>query len=113
VEKRLADSLETALSLAEGVITVDVMGREELLFSEKFACPDCGISFEEMSPRMFSFNNPYGACPTCTGLGIKLEIDPELVIPNPQKTLAQGAVDPWNKTTSLWYMGMLESLSQE
>lgn len=113
VEKRLADSLEMALNLAEGLVTVDVMGKEELLFSEKFACVDCGINFEELTPRMFSFNNPYGACPTCTGLGIKNEIDPELVIPDPGKSLAGGAISPWSNGTSLWYMGMLESMSHQ
>ena len=111
-EKRLADSLETALSLADGLVSVDVMGQEELLFSEKFACPDCGISFEEMTPRMFSFNSPYGACPTCTGLGFKLELDPDLIVPNRAKTLAQGAIEPWSKGMSPWYMGMLESLAE-
>lgn len=113
LEKRLADSLETALSLAEGIVTVDVMGQEELLFSEKFACPDCGISFDEPAPRMFSFNNPYGACPACTGLGVKMEIDSDLVIPDPTKSLSEGAVEPWSRGTNLWYGGMLESMSQQ
>ncbi len=109
-EKRLADSLETALGLSDGIINVDVSGQEELLFSEKFACPDCGIAFEEMTPRMFSFNNPFGACPTCGGLGFKLEMDPELVVPDKQKSLAEGAVEPWSKGFSPIYMGMLEAL---
>lgn len=113
LEKRLADSLATALQLSDGLVSVDVIDREELLFSEKFACPDCGISFEELTPRMFSFNNPYGACPTCGGLGFKLEIDPELVVSEPEKTLAEGVIEPWSKGLSPWYMGMLESLSKE
>lgn len=113
VEKRLADSLEMALSLAEGLVTVDVIDKEELLFSEKFACVECGINFEELTPRMFSFNNPYGACPSCTGLGIKNKIDPDLVIPDHGKSLRAGAISPWSNGTSLWYMGMLESMAQE
>lgn len=113
LEKRLADSLGTALQLADGLVSVDVMDHEELLFSEKFACPDCGISFEELTPRMFSFNNPYGACPACGGLGFKLEIDPDLVVAEPEKTLAEGAIEPWSKGLSPWYMGMLESLAKE
>jgi len=113
VEKRLADSLETALGLAEGLVVVDIVGQEELMFSEKFACVDCGINFEELTPRMFSFNNPYGACSACTGLGIKMEIDPDLVVPEPRKTLREGAIRPWSNGTSLWYMGMLESLAKQ
>ncbi len=113
VEKRLADSLETAMGLSDGLVTVDVIDKEELVFSQKFACVDCGISFEEVTPRMFSFNNPYGACSACSGLGIKMEIDPDLVVPDPGKTLAEGAIAPWNKATNLWYMNMIESLAQQ
>ncbi len=113
IEKRLADSVEMALNQSDGICTIDVNGSEELLFSQKFACPDCGISFEELAPRMFSFNNPYGACPSCTGLGFKLEIDPELVVADPTKTLLDGAIEPWSKGPSPWYMGMLESLSEQ
>ncbi|MHB8158163.1 MAG: excinuclease ABC subunit UvrA, partial [Desulfocucumaceae bacterium] len=113
VEKRMADSLETAFAMAEGLVAVLVSEEEELLFSEKFACTDCGISFEELTPRMFSFNNPYGACPNCGGLGFKLEIDPELIVPDQDKSLSAGAIEPWSKGLSPWYMGILESLSQE
>ncbi|QNB46878.1 excinuclease ABC subunit UvrA [Thermanaerosceptrum fracticalcis] len=113
IEKRLADSLETAMALSDGLVTVDVIDKEELVFSQKFACVDCGISFEEVTPRMFSFNNPYGACSACSGLGIKMEIDPDLVIPDPSKTLAEGAIAPWNRATNLWYMNMIESLAQQ
>jgi excinuclease ABC subunit A len=113
IEKRLADSLETAMALSDGLVTVDVIDKEELVFSQKFACVDCGISFEEVTPRMFSFNNPYGACSACSGLGIKMEIDPDLVVPDPSKTLAEGAVAPWNRATNLWYMNMIESLAQQ
>lgn len=74
ITTRLTDSVETALRYGSGVVVADVIGREELLFSENFACPDCGVSMEELTPRMFSFNSPYGACPSCDGLGRKLEL---------------------------------------
>ncbi len=92
IQKRLTDSIETALNLAGGLLVVDVIGKEEMLFSQNFACSDCGISIEELTPRMFSFNNPFGACPTCGGLGGLLRIDPELVIPDRSKSLADGAI---------------------
>ena len=92
---RLADSLETALRLADGVVQVEVPDGPSFLFSERLACADCGISFPEVSPRMFSFNNPYGACPDCGGIGTRYEIDPERVVPDPAKTLAGGALVPW------------------
>jgi len=92
IQKRLTDSIETALNLAGGLLVIDVMGKEELLFSQNYACPDCGISIEELTPRMFSFNNPYGACPECDGLGVLLKIDPDLVIPDKTKSFAEGAV---------------------
>ena len=113
VENRLADSLETALNLTGGIVSVDILGQEEILFSRNFACVDCGISFEEITPRLFSFNNPYGACPDCSGLGIKMEIDPELVIPNPRKSLAEGVIVPWNRRNAAWYKGMLHSVAEE
>lgn len=84
VEGRLADSLETALKLADGLVIVDFINKEKVMFSEKLACPECNIAIEEMSPRMFSFNSPFGACPTCNGLGFSKEIDEKLVIPNPE-----------------------------
>lgn len=98
IHKRLADSLETVLRLSSGIAVVDVIGKEEMLFSQNFACSDCGISIEELTPRMFSFNNPYGACPTCSGLGTLLKIDPDLIIPDRSKSLADGAlqVGGWN-----------------
>ena len=113
VEQRLADSLETAVNLTGGIVTVDIIGQEEIIFSQNFACVDCGISFEEITPRMFSFNNPYGACPECSGLGFKTQVDPELVIPDPTKTLTEGAIAPWNKRTSTWYAGMLNSVTKQ
>jgi len=111
---RLADSIETALKLGAGVVLINIQDGEELLFSEHFACVYCGVSLGEMAPRTFSFNNPYGACPICTGLGVKLEIDPNLVIPDRNLSLAEGAIEPWvrNGQMSIWYSSILQSLSQ-
>ena len=95
--KRLADSLETAVKRSGGLASVLVHPDGELIFSEKFSCVECGFSFEELSPRMFSFNSPYGACGSCSGLGFQAEVDPSLVVPNPELTLGEGAVLPWNK----------------
>ena len=92
VEMRLSDSLETAFALGSGLAKADVIGGEELLFSQNYSCPDCGVSIEELSPRMFSFNNPYGACPTCSGLGYQEKFDPDLVVPDPTKSLRDGAI---------------------
>jgi excinuclease ABC subunit A len=92
IQKRLTDSVESALNLAGGLLVIDVMGKEEMLFSQNYACPDCGISIEELTPRMFSFNNPYGACPHCTGLGVLLKMDPDLVISDRTKSLSEGAI---------------------
>ena len=92
---RVADSVESALKMAGGVVLVSVEGGDELLFSEQFACVHCNISLGELEPRTFSFNNPHGACPECTGLGYKLEVDPDFVIPNREMTLGEGAVQPW------------------
>ena len=84
IRRRLTDSIETASSLTGGLVTVDLPAEgRELTFSQNYACEDCGISIEELSPRVFSFNNPYGACPSCTGLGTQLRVDPELIMPNP------------------------------
>jgi len=111
---RLADSIETALKLGSGVVLVKVLDGEELLFSEHFACVYCGISLGEIAPRTFSFNSPYGACPACTGLGSKLEIDPNLVIPDKGLSLIEGAIQPWtrNGQVSTWYSSILQSLSR-
>jgi excinuclease ABC subunit A len=98
IHKRLAESIETVLHLSNGILVVDVLGKEEILFSQNFACSDCGISIEELTPRMFSFNNPFGACPVCSGLGTLLKIDPDLVIPDRSKSLNEGAISVggWN-----------------
>jgi len=109
-QSRIADSVETALKLGAGVVLVSVVDGEELLFSEHFACVHCGISLGEIAPRTFSFNSPHGACPACTGLGVKLEIDPDLIIPNKELSIAQGAIHPvWY---SSWYFDQFESLAR-
>ncbi|MBO0959048.1 excinuclease ABC subunit UvrA [Neobacillus sp. MM2021_6] len=110
IAARVADSLETALKLGEGKVIVDVMGEEELLFSENHACPICGFSIGELEPRMFSFNSPFGACAECDGLGSKLEVDVDLVIPNKDLTLKQHAIAPWEPTSSQYYPQLLEAV---
>ena len=103
---RLNDSLETAFAFGGGLAKVDVIGKEELLFSQNYACPDCGVSLEELTPRMFSFNNPFGACPTCSGLGAMMKIDPALVVPNKSLSLAEGAI-----SVSGWQSANRESIA--
>lgn len=107
---RIADSVETALKLGGGVVLISILDGEELLFSEHFACPQCGISLGEIAPRTFSFNSPHGACPACSGLGSKLEIDPELLL-NKELSLAEGAIQSWVWNNS-WYSNELEDLAQ-
>ena len=111
---RVADSVETALKMAGGVVLVSVVDGDELLFSEQFACVHCNISVGELEPRTFSFNNPHGACPTCTGLGFKMEVDPDLVIPNKDLSLGEGAIQPWVRagSSSPWFSSLLESLAR-
>ena len=92
IEKRLADSVESVLNLAEGLLLVDVIGGEPMNFSQSFSCPDCGISIDEIEPRSFSFNNPFGACPECFGLGYKMEFDEDLIIPDKSLSISQGAI---------------------
>jgi len=111
IKKRLADSLQTALSLTDGVVKVAI-GEKEELFSEKFACVDCGVSYQEISPRIFSFNSPYGACPRCGGLGTTVSFDVKKVVPNPKLSLKQGAIAPWAKRESIYFMQVLEALSR-
>ncbi|MCI0182729.1 excinuclease ABC subunit UvrA [Sulfoacidibacillus ferrooxidans] len=108
-QARVADSLETGLSLTDGTVVVDVMQKEELLFSQNLACPVCGYSVGEISPRMFSFNSPFGACEACSGLGVKLEVDTVLVIPDPTKSIDAGAVVPWIGSTSTYYPHLLKA----
>ncbi|NLB34123.1 MAG: excinuclease ABC subunit UvrA [Tissierellia bacterium] len=112
IQKRLADSVETALGLAGGMVLIDVMGQEELLMSTKFACTDCGIGFGEISPRMFSFNNPIGACSTCNGLGVKREIDLDLVIPDYSKTISERAIAPFGAEEEGYYYQMFAGIAK-
>ncbi|MBM7840459.1 excinuclease ABC subunit A [Alkalihalobacillus xiaoxiensis] len=112
VQTRIADSLETALSLADGRVLVDIIDGEELLFSQHHACPECGFSIPELEPRAFSFNSPYGACQSCDGLGVKLEVDSELVIPDASRSLNDGAVAPWEPTSSTYYPQLLQAICE-
>ncbi|EXX88268.1 excinuclease ABC subunit A [Paenibacillus darwinianus] len=112
VESRLADSLEMALKLSDGQVIVDVMDKEELLFSSSLACPVCGFSIDELAPRMFSFNSPYGACPECDGLGAKMIVDPDLLVPDLRRTIEKGAFEAWAGSTSNYYPQFLESVCQ-
>lgn len=111
IAARLSDSLEAALRLAEGRVVVDVMEQEELLFSEHHACPLCGFSIGELEPRMFSFNSPFGACPTCDGLGFKQEVDVDLVVPDWERTLKDHAIAPWEPTSSQYYPQLLQAVA--
>ncbi|MGT2810823.1 excinuclease ABC subunit UvrA [Streptococcus intermedius] len=107
VRSRLFDSIEAALRLAEGYVVIDTMDGKELLFSEHYACPVCGFTVPELEPRLFSFNAPFGSCSDCDGLGIKLEVDLDLVVPDSSKTLREGALAPWNPISSSYYPQML------
>ena len=118
---RLAESLETALNLSNGLVFVEHENEtlpakyrktEKIIFSSKFACPESGFTIEEIEPRLFSFNSPYGACEECEGIGIKLNVDPNLVVPNVKKTIADGAIEPWAKSSSLYYAQTLSSLAK-
>ena len=109
-QSRIADSVETALKLGGGIVLVSIIDGEELLFSEQLACVYCSISLGEIEPRTFSFNSPHGACPECTGLGVKLEVDPDLIIPNRELSILEGAIHPWQFHT--WYLDLLESLAR-
>jgi len=113
VRARLADSLETALALTGGTAIVDVIEQREILFSSNLACPKCGHSVDELSPRMFSFNSPFGACEACSGLGAKLEVDLDLVIPDRDLTIAEGALVPWAGTTSTYYPQLLAAACRQ
>jgi excinuclease ABC subunit A len=112
---RVADSVETTLKLGNGVLLVSISGGEERMYSERFTCAYDGTSLEELAPRSFSFNNPHGACPECTGLGTKLEIDPDLVVTNPDLSIAEGAILPWSRfaSTSQWYTTLLGAVAEK
>ncbi|MCM8823202.1 MAG: excinuclease ABC subunit UvrA, partial [Candidatus Omnitrophica bacterium] len=115
-KKRIGDSIETALKHSDGLVSVKIDDDREVLYNIKFSCPKCGISIEELEPRMFSFNSPQGACPSCNGLGTKLEFDPELVISDSSKSLREGAIDPWrrgNRGYILYYRSLLKELANE
>jgi len=112
VKKRMADSVELALSHAGGLVSLLLEDGSERIFSENFACIECGVSYPELAPRMFSFNSPHGACGECAGLGVKRIVDPELVIMNPGLSLDEGAVRPWSRKTSAFYRNTLEALSE-
>jgi excinuclease ABC subunit A len=114
IESRLTDSIETALKLAEGTAAIDLVddASEEIMFSQQFACLNCGLSFDELAPRNFSFNSPYGACEHCDGLGNALEVDPELVIPNPDLSLEEGAIAPWSGRTLEYFDRLLASAAR-
>jgi len=112
VESRLADSIETALSLTGGLVLADVMEHEEILFSQSYACPHCGFSVGELSPRMFSFNSPFGACEKCSGLGVDMKVDEDLVIPDRSKSIADGAIVPWAGSTSNYYPHLLQAAAK-
>ncbi len=108
---RLTDSIETALALAEGLVTVAVIDGEELTFSERFACPEHGVGLPELQPRIFSFNSPHGACPRCTGLGAQQEIDPDLLVPDPELSIAEGALVPWSVGNSTYYESVIQAIA--
>jgi excinuclease ABC subunit A len=108
---RLTDSIETALALAEGLVTVAVVDGEELTFSERFACPEHGVGLPELQPRIFSFNAPHGACPRCTGLGAQQEIDPDLLVPDPELSIAEGALVPWSVGNSTYYESVIQAIA--
>jgi len=109
IRSRLVDSIEAAIALTGNLVVVEVQGQGDLVFSQALACPDCGINLPELEPRLFSFNNPFGACPACHGLGVNMEIDPDLVIPDKRRTIQDGAVAPWNGTPDGYYMQLLEA----
>src|SRR5205807_2156718 len=116
IRRRVADSIEQALELAEGIASVAVVtheGHEEVqTFSQKLACTYCGLSFDELAPRNFSFNSPYGACPTCDGLGTRLEVDPELVVPNDELSIEEGAIAPWAGARLEYWHRLLEAVAK-
>jgi excinuclease ABC subunit A len=112
IRTRLWQSIETAAQLADGLVAIDVVDGESMLFSEKFACPDHGVSLPELQPRIFSFNAPHGACPRCTGLGAQQEIDPDLIVPDPTLSLGEGALVPWSVGNSSFYESVIQAIAE-
>jgi excinuclease ABC subunit A len=113
MEKRLTDSLETVMKLTEGIAIVEIIGDREMMFSQNYACAECGISIEDLAPRMFSFNSPFGKCPTCDGLGGLSEMDPDLIIPDWKKSISEGAIEPWkNLDEDSWYYNILAAAAK-
>ncbi|MCJ7596140.1 MAG: excinuclease ABC subunit UvrA, partial [Desulfobacterales bacterium] len=112
IRRRLTDSMELTLNLSNGQAVLDVLGSDEIFFSQKAACAECGISIPELTPQMFSFNNPQGACPECNGLGTKRYFDPQLIVPNPHLSLREGAIRPWANRHSVYFQQLLEALCQ-
>jgi len=112
LERRLADSIQLALGVSKGIMVVYQEGRDNLLYNENLACIDCGVSYPELTPRVFSFNSPHGACSQCHGLGTELDLDPDLIVPDPNLSIREGAIRPWEKRSSVFYYQILESLSQ-
>ncbi|MBE9593989.1 MAG: excinuclease ABC subunit UvrA, partial [Proteobacteria bacterium] len=112
IRRRLTDSLELAFTLSDGLAIVDLIGEAEHRFSQKASCPVCGFSFPPLTPQMFSFNNPLGACEECGGLGIKMYFDPDLIVPDPDLSLREGAIEPWAGRHSIYFYQMLDSLVQ-
>lgn len=109
---RIADSVQIALKKADGVTNIDKLDGEEIIYSEKLACPDCNLSFEELSPRIFSFNAPYGACEKCGGLGVDFRIDPDLVVPDRGKSINEGAIYPWSRSSTSYYEDVLKAVKE-
>ncbi len=112
IRSRLVDSIESALLLSGDLLVVEVQGSGDLVFSQSLACPDCGVSLPELEPRLFSFNNPFGACPDCNGLGVNMEFEPELIIPDPRKSISDGAIAAWNGAPDGYYYQLLEAVAK-
>ncbi|HHY14134.1 MAG TPA: excinuclease ABC subunit UvrA [Thermoanaerobacterales bacterium] len=112
IEQRLTDSIETSLAHGNGIVTINIVDGEDIVFSQNFACVDCGISIEELTPRMFSFNSPYGACPKCDGIGVNMEIDVDLVIPDKNKSIIEGGIEPWGRSDG-YYMQLLQAAAHQ
>ncbi len=113
VKQRLTDSIELALKLAEGLVKISPLEGDDLEFSERFACIDCGVSFPEITPRLFSFNNPHGACPGCDGIGARMFFDPDLIVPNEDLSLREGAIEPWERRNSPFFQQILDSIAKK